>query len=217
MYRRPVSEGEVDRETCNQLIQLLDRYTTTRLQDRHRFLKIGDDVGGTLIAKACIPCLASLAALCHLIGQMEPAATTGDRMDKLCDLALSTLATVTRDTDIEEYTYHDLLLEVHRRFRLLSSTIVLKSGVHIDIVGGVPPNLRRQNQLTVTCRTWDAAAVERHHIQSAFGFEKQSPRMRPSENFAANLLGRRPDGNFKVSESSIARRVGTGQPAVIRV
>ena len=127
MYRRPVSEGEVDRETCNQLIQLLDRYTATRLQDRHRFLKIGDDVGGTLIAKACIPCLASLAALCHLIVQVEPAATTRDRMDKLCDLALSALATVTQDTDIEEYTYHDLLLEVRRRFRLLSSMVVLKT------------------------------------------------------------------------------------------
>lgn len=114
MYRRPVSEGEVDRETCDRLIWLLDEYTVTRLQNRHRFLKIGDDVGGTLIASACIPCLASLAALCHLVTQLEPAVATKDRMDSLCDLALSTLATVTQDTDIEEYTYHDLLLEVYR-------------------------------------------------------------------------------------------------------
>ena len=175
MYRRPVSEGEVDRETCNQLIQLLDRYTTTRLQDWHRFLKIGDDVGGILMAKACIPCLASLAALCHLIDQVVPADTTGDRMDRLCDLTLSTLATVTQDTNIEEYTYQDLLLEVYHRLRLLSSTAILKSGVHIDVVERVPPNLRRQNQFTITCRTWVVAAVERHRIQSAFGSEEQPP------------------------------------------
>ena len=106
---------------------------------------------------------------------MEPAATTRDRMGKLCDLALSTLATVTRDTDIEEYTYHDLLLEARRRLRLLSFAVVLKSGVHIDVVERVPPNLRRQNQLTVTRRTWDAAAIERHRIRSAFGSEKKVP------------------------------------------
>ena len=160
---------------CGRLIQLLDEYTTTRLQNRHRFLEIGDDVGGTLIAKACIPCLASLAALCHLVAQMEPAAATGDRADKLCDLTLSTLATVTQNADIEEYTYHDLLLEVRYRPRLLSSTVVLKSGVYIDVVERVPPNLRRQNQLTVACRTWATAAVERHRVTSAFGSERQPP------------------------------------------
>ena len=217
MYRRPVSEGEVDRETCNRLIQLLDQYTVTRLQDRHRFLKIGDDVGGILMAKACIPCLASLAALCHLVAQMEPTATTRDRMDKLCDLALSTLATVTQDTDIEEYTYHDLLLEVYHRLRLLSSTIVLKSGVYIDVVERVPPNLRRQNQRAVTCRTCATAAVERYRIQSAFGSENQSPRMLPSETYATSLLGGRPDGKFEVSESAIAPGEGPGQPTVIRI
>ena len=105
----------MDRKTCDRLIRLLNEYTATRLQDRHQFHKIGDDAGGTLIAKACIPCLASLAALCCLVAQMEPAATTRDQMGKLCDLALSNLATVTQDTDIEEYTYHDLLLEVHCR------------------------------------------------------------------------------------------------------
>ena len=151
MHRLSVSEGEVDRDTCDRLIQLLDEYSTTRLQDRHRFLKTGDDVGGTLIAKACIPCLASLAALCHLVDQVEPVGITGNCMDKLCDSALSTLATVTQDTDIEEYTYHDLLLEVYRCLRFLSSTVVLKSGARIDVVERVPPSLRRQNQLTVAC------------------------------------------------------------------
>ena len=207
----------MDRETCGRLIQLLDEYTATRLQDRHRFLEIGDDVGGTLIAKACIPCLASLAALCYIVAQVGPAGTTGDRMDKLCDLALSTIATVTRDTDIEEYTYHDLLLEVRRRFRPLSFTVVLKGGVHIDVVERVPPDLRRQNQLAVAYRTWTTAAVERHRIPSAYGSEKQSSRIHPSEDFVTGLLGRRPDGNFEVSKSAIDRREDTVWAVVIRV
>lgn len=172
MYRCPVSEGEVDRETCDRLIWLLEEYTATRLQNRHHFLKIGDDVGGTLIASACIPCLASLAALCHLMTQIEPAATTRDGMDQLCDSALSSLTAVTQDADIEEYTYYDLLLEVYHRLLFPSSTVVLKTDVRVDVVERVPPNLRRQNQRTFTCRTRATATVERYRIPSTFGSEK---------------------------------------------
>lgn len=99
-------------EKCDQLIQLLDEHAGVLQRNLRQFLKIGDDAGGGLIASVCIPCLASLAALCHFAARAEPGTTTRGSMDKLCDSTLSKLATLTRDTHIEEYSYFDLLLEV---------------------------------------------------------------------------------------------------------
>ncbi|KAF9651175.1 hypothetical protein BDM02DRAFT_3259184 [Thelephora ganbajun] len=100
------------RETCSQLIQLLDEYSDVLLRNLRQFLKIGDDAGGSLIASACISCLAHLAALYHFAARTEPAATASDPMDKLCDRTLLKLATLTQDARIKEYTYYDLLLKM---------------------------------------------------------------------------------------------------------
>jgi len=83
------------------------------LRNLHQFLKIGDGVGGGLIARACICCLASLAALCHLTARVESATISRGLLDRLCDSALSKLATLTQDTHIEEYSNYDLLIEVY--------------------------------------------------------------------------------------------------------
>jgi len=164
-------------ETCDQLIQLLDEYTNTLLRNLRQFLKIGDEVGGGLIANACIPCLASLAALCHFAAREGPGTTARGLMDKLCDSALSKLATLTRDTHIEEYSYFDLLLEVRVNCSPPHADQSCAEERHVcaDVVEKIPRNPRRQNQCTFIWRARATAEVEEDRVPSAFGFPKQYP------------------------------------------
>ena len=75
-----------------------------------RFIEVGDSSGAGTIWTCCVTCLAHLAALCHLIGRMEP--TLRDSMGHLCDLALDKLGNVSHEAHIEEYSHFDVLTGV---------------------------------------------------------------------------------------------------------
>ena len=98
------------RQSCDQLITLLDGYSETLLRNLRTFIEIGDNSGAEMIWSSCITCLAYLTALCELVGRTEP--TTSLAMNALCDGNLEKLGHLTEDVRLEEYTYLDLLLGV---------------------------------------------------------------------------------------------------------
>lgn len=97
------------KQSCDQLVTLLDGYTDVLQRNLQRFLGDGDNIGAEIIWSSCIACLAHLSALCELIGRTEP---TASKMSCLCDSSLEKLGRLTEDMKLEEYTYLDLLLGV---------------------------------------------------------------------------------------------------------
>ena len=109
------------RQSCDQLITLLDGYSETLLCNLRTFIEIGDNSGAEMIWSSCITCLACLTALCELVGRTEPTASLA--MNALCDRNLERLGHLTEDIRSEEYTYLDLLLGVRTLRRLLGGDI----------------------------------------------------------------------------------------------
>ena len=107
------------KQSCDQLIALLDGYSDMLLHNLQGFIEVGDNDGATMIWSSCITCLAHLTALCELIGRTEPTANLA--MSALCDSNLEKLGQLTDDMRSEEYTHLDLLLGVRaRKFSRLS-------------------------------------------------------------------------------------------------
>jgi len=75
-----------------------------------RFIEVEDSSGVETIWTCCVTCLGHLAALSHLIGQMEP--TLGGSMDTLCDLTLAKLGDLSLKVHVEVYSYFDVLTGV---------------------------------------------------------------------------------------------------------
>ena len=80
-------------------------------------MEVKDSSGVETIWTCCVMCLAHLAALSHLTGQMELA--LGGSMNDLCDLTLNRLGTLSREIPIEVYSYFDVLTGVRIRVEFL--------------------------------------------------------------------------------------------------
>ena len=91
-----------------------------------RFIKVGDSSGAGVIWTCCITCLAHLAALCHLLSQMEP--TSRVSMEDLCDLALDKLGNLSYEVHIEEHSLFDALTGVCTLAGLLRTNKALTKG-----------------------------------------------------------------------------------------
>jgi len=98
------------RQSCDQLVSLLDNYSRALLFNLRRFQELGDNSGAEIIRSCCVNCFAHLAVLCETLCQMEPTPQT--ESDTLCDTALEQLGQLAQDTRMEEYTRLDLLLGV---------------------------------------------------------------------------------------------------------
>lgn len=119
------------RQSCDQVITLLDGYSDTLLHNLRRFIEIGDNGGAEIIWSSCIACLAHLTALCELVGRTEPTASLA--MNALCDSSLEKLGHLTEDMRLEEYTYLDLLLGVSAR----ETSLLLLNGDTDERVNGL--------------------------------------------------------------------------------
>lgn len=89
---------------------LLDNYSQDLLANLRRFKELGDKGGAEMIRDCCVNCFAHLAVLCEVLCKVEPASHAG--IDSLCDSSLERLGELARDTCMEEYSRHDLLLRV---------------------------------------------------------------------------------------------------------
>lgn len=98
------------RQSCDQLVTLLDDYSQTLLSNLRRFQELGDASGAGIIRASCVNCLAHLAVLCEALGEIGPTPQT--KLDTLCDLTLERLGAVSQDMCLEEHTLLDLLLGV---------------------------------------------------------------------------------------------------------
>ena len=98
------------RQSCDQLVTLLDEYSRTLLSNLQKFQELKDTRGAEMISASCVNCLAYLAVLCETLSRMEPTPQT--RLDTLCDSTLEKLSGLARDMYMEEYTLLDLLLMV---------------------------------------------------------------------------------------------------------
>lgn len=101
------------RQSCDQLVILLDDHSQTLLSNLRRFQELGDTSGAGMIETSCVICLAHLAVLCEAlseIDEVEPISRM--RLDTFCDSALEQLGELGRDMYMEEYTRLDLLLGV---------------------------------------------------------------------------------------------------------
>jgi len=101
------------RQSFDQLVALLDEYSSTLLRHLRWYIETGDNSGAEMVWSSCITCLAYLSALCELVGRTEPNASV--TMNGLCDLSLEKLGQLTEDMRSEEYTHLDLLLGVRIR------------------------------------------------------------------------------------------------------
>ncbi|KAF9785457.1 hypothetical protein BJ322DRAFT_831444 [Thelephora terrestris] len=112
LYRRPTDEvhAGIWRQSCDQLMILLDGYSQTLLSNLRRFEGLCDEGGAELIRGCCIVCFAHLAVLCEALGELEPAPQTG--VDTLCDASLERVGELSGVTCMEEYTHYDRLLGV---------------------------------------------------------------------------------------------------------
>ena len=95
---------------CGELVTRLDEYSHILLRNIRKFLQIGDGQGAGIIQSNCVGCLAHLAALCELIGWLEP--NSKPQMDTVCDSSLERLGHLTQEMSFDGYTYLDLLLRV---------------------------------------------------------------------------------------------------------
>ena len=105
-------ETRVDiwRQSCDQLVALLNEYSRDLLSNLRRFEELGDKGGADMIRSCCVNCFAHLAALCEVLSNIEPAPQT--EMDALCDSSLEGLGELAQNMHMEEYTRHDVLLGV---------------------------------------------------------------------------------------------------------
>ena len=97
-------------EICNGLVTRLDECSDTLLRNIRRFVETGDTHGAEIVQGGCVGCLAHLAVVCDLVGRLEP--NSKPQMDTVCDSSLERLGSLTQETNFEEYTFLDLLLEV---------------------------------------------------------------------------------------------------------
>ena len=92
------------------MVSSLDDYSGTLMVHLGEFDKTNDTEGSLVIHSSCIACLVHLAALCHLVSEMQ---LDGEaRTNGLCDAALDNLGKLTHGMKLEEVTYFDLLLKV---------------------------------------------------------------------------------------------------------
>ena len=98
------------RESCHQLVFALNKFSNTLIEDLQRFIGLKDSDGVGTIWTCCVICLAHLAALSHLLSQMEP--TLRGSMGGLCDLTLGKLGNLSYEVHIEEYSHFDILTGV---------------------------------------------------------------------------------------------------------
>lgn len=107
----PLGVGEVrgPRESHHRLVIALDGFSDALMGNLPKFVGAGDDSVWT-IWTCCVTCLGHLAALCHLVGQMDP--TSRSSMGDLCNLALGRLGDLSREVRIEEYSQFDVLTGV---------------------------------------------------------------------------------------------------------
>jgi len=98
------------RQSCDQVVTLLDDYSQTMLSNMRRFQELRDSSGAGMIGASCVNCLAHLAVLCETLNKVGPV----PQMDlyALCDSTLERLGELARDIRMEEYTHLDLLLGV---------------------------------------------------------------------------------------------------------
>lgn len=106
----PETRFGIWRQSCDQLVSLLDEFSQTLLSNLWRFQELGDQNGAGAIRASCVNCLAHLAILCETLGRIEPITQT--RVDTLCDSTLEQLGALALDMCMEEYTTLDLLLGV---------------------------------------------------------------------------------------------------------
>ena len=97
------------RQSCNQLLVLLDHHSRTLLFNLRKFQELGDKGGAGVIRSSCVNCFAHLAALCVALDEVEPTQT---ELYTLCDSTLERLGELVQDMCMEEYTRLDLLLGV---------------------------------------------------------------------------------------------------------
>lgn len=98
------------RQSCDQLVTLLNKYSQDLLSNLRRFEQLGDKRGAEMIRGCCINCFAHLVVLCEALANTESTPQTG--MDDLCDSSLERLGELAQDMCTEEYTRHDVLLGV---------------------------------------------------------------------------------------------------------
>ena len=98
------------KQSCDQLVALLDKYSQELLSNLRRFEELGDKGGAEMIRICCINCFAHLAALCEVLGDVEPAPQAG--ANALSDSSLEQLGELAQGMCMEEYTRHDVLLGV---------------------------------------------------------------------------------------------------------
>jgi len=98
------------RQSCDQMVILLDNHSQTMLFNLRRFQELGDKRGAGVIRSSCIICFAHLSVLYETLGKLEAAPHT--ELNALCDLALERLCGLVRDMCVGEYTRLDLLLGV---------------------------------------------------------------------------------------------------------
>lgn len=104
------TQASIWRQSCDQLADLLNKYSQDLLSNLRRFEKLGDKSGAEMIRGCCVNCVAHLAVLCDVLGNIEPAPQR--EMDALCDSSLERLGGLAQDMCAEEYTRHDVLLGV---------------------------------------------------------------------------------------------------------
>ena len=100
----PELQAGLWRQSCDELVILLDTYSQTLLFNLRRFQDLGDNSGAGMIKSSCVNCLAHLAVLCQALSNAE--------LDALCDSTLERLGELAQDMCMEEYTRLDLLLGV---------------------------------------------------------------------------------------------------------
>ena len=106
----PGFQAGIWRQSCDQLVTLLDTYSQTLLSNLQRFEELRDNSGAWMIRSSCVDCLAHLAVLCQTLSSAEPVPQV--RLDTLCDSTLERLGELSQDMCMEEYTRLDLLLRV---------------------------------------------------------------------------------------------------------
>ena len=88
----------------------LDKFSSGLMGSLERSIRIGDTGGVGTIWSCCVLCLAHLAALCHLMGQADPA--LGTPMNHLYNLTLDNLCNLSLESHIEECSSFDVLTGV---------------------------------------------------------------------------------------------------------
>jgi hypothetical protein len=162
------------RQSCDELVALLDGYSDTLLLNLQRFIEIGDKSGAETIWSSCITCLAYLTTLCEFIGRTEPTASLA--MNALCDSNLEKLGHLTEDMRLEDYTYLDLLLGVST---CKTSWLLLNGGTDesvngLAILGEILGRLRVTDQQPPDGGHPDVTVLERSSSEGVFDLPRET-------------------------------------------